>query len=271
MIHIDVKLEAVIEDQPQEMDLDIVFEDEDVIVINKPEGLLVHPGAGNPNNTLLNGLLALNDTQANLPRAGIVHRLDKLTSGLMVVAKTSLAYNSLVNQLKDHTVTRKYWALVKGQVNSEFTIDQPIGRHKTQRVKMAVVLNGKHAVTHIQPLEAFKHYSLIEAELETGRTHQIRVHLHYLGHQLLGDPVYGNSMRVEPGLDEELKENLRAFPRQALHAKVLSFTHPRINEKVMFESELPDDFFEILEELRDFDPAHDEQREGDWDVIYQED
>jgi 23S rRNA pseudouridine1911/1915/1917 synthase len=270
-IEIDVSIEPVVDDQPQKMDLNIIFEDEDVLVIDKPAGLLVHPGAGNPTGTLLNGLLAHNENQSKLPRAGIVHRLDKMTSGLMVVAKSSLAYNSLVDQLKDHSVSRKYFALVKGCIDEEFTIDKPIGRHKTQRVKMAVVLNGKRAVTHVKTIEQFKHYTAIQAQLETGRTHQIRVHMHYIGHQLLGDPVYGNPKRVEPDLDEELKNVIREFPRQALHAKELEFIHPRIKKLKSFKSPLPEDLFELLEELRDFDSPTGHDYDDGWDVIYQED
>jgi len=269
-ISVDVIIEAVVEDQPQEMDLDIIFEDDEIIVINKPAGMLVHPGSGNPDNTLLNGLLAHNDTQSLLPRAGIVHRLDKMTSGLMVVAKTVGAFNSLVDQLKDHTVAREYFAIVKGVLSQENRIDQPIGRHKTQRTKMAVVINGKRAVTRFDILENFKHYTAIKVNLETGRTHQIRVHMHYVNYPLLGDPVYGNHLRVEPDVEKGLKEIIRTFPRQALHARMLSFVHPKTNQTIRFKCKLADDLLELLEELRDFDGISQSDYDGDWEVIYPE-
>jgi 23S rRNA pseudouridine1911/1915/1917 synthase len=270
IIDVDVEIQSAVEDLPQEMDLDIIYEDDDVIVINKPAGLLVHPGAGNPNNTLLNGLLAHNESQSLLPRAGIVHRLDKMTSGLMVVAKTNLAYNSLVDQLKDHSVTRQYFAVVKGQISGGFEIDQPIGRHKTQRTKMAVVINGKRAVSHVKCLQNFKHYTTIKVNLETGRTHQIRVHLHYIGHQLLGDPVYGNPLRVEPNLEEGLKDYIRKFPRQALHAQELTFTHPVKDKRMNFRAKIADDLVELLEELNDFDSISSDGKDSDWEVIYED-
>lgn len=269
-ISINVTIQPAIVDKPQKMDLSIIFEDDDIIVINKPAGLLVHPGSGNPDETLLNGLLAHNDLQSLLPRAGIVHRLDKMTSGLMVVAKTSNAFNSLVSQLKDHTVARQYYAIVKGRLESKNTIDQPIGRHKTQRTKMAVVINGKRAVTHFDILENFKHYTAIKVNLETGRTHQIRVHMHYVNHQLLGDPVYGNHLRVEPSIEKGLKDVIREFPRQALHAQFLSFIHPTTNNTVSYKCQIPDDLAELLEELRDFDGLNNNQDNSDWEVYYPE-
>lgn len=267
-IEVEVTIEPVIEDKPQKMDLDIIFEDSDIMVVNKPAGLLVHPGSGNPDKTLLNGLLAHNDTQSLLPRAGIVHRLDMHTSGLMVVAKTTTAYNSLVDQLKDHTVTRQYYAIVKGILTKGNRIDMPIGRHQKHRTKMAVTITGKRAVTHFEVLENFKHYTTIKVNLETGRTHQIRVHMHYVGHQLLGDPVYGNHLRVEPDLEPGLKDIVRAFPRQALHAQVLSFMHPVTEKQVTFKCKIADDLSEILEELRDFDNIKTRHEDdGDWEVF----
>ena len=268
-ITVNVNIEPAVIDKPQKMDLNIIFEDDELIVIDKPAGLLVHPGSGNPDNTLLNGLLAHNDSQSLLPRAGIVHRLDKLTSGLMVVAKTTNAYNSLVNQLKDHTVSRHYYALVKGVLTTNNRIDQPIGRHQKNRTKMAVSVNGKRAVTHFEILENFKHYTAIKVMLETGRTHQIRVHMHYVGYQLLGDPVYGNHLRVDPSLESGLKEVIRAFPRQALHAQHLSFIHPKTNKTVSFKCKKPDDILALLEELRDFDNIHNLNiDDGDWEVFF---
>ncbi len=268
-IEINVTIQAAIEDKPQKLDLNIHFEDDEIIVINKRAGMLVHPGAGNPDGTILNGLLAHNETQKLLPRAGIVHRLDKMTSGLMVIAKTSNAYNSLVEQLKEHTVTRQYFAIVKGVLTKDNRIDMPIGRHKSHRTKMAVSVNGKRAVTNFEVIENFRHYTTIKVNLETGRTHQIRVHMHYVGYQLLGDPVYGNHLRVEPTLEAGLKDVIRDFPRQALHAKVLAFIHPQKNKLVTFKSKLPDDILDLLDELRDFDGLGGED-DGDWDVYYPE-
>jgi len=270
-ICINVTLEPAVIDKPQKMDLNIIFEDDDIIVIDKPAGMLVHPGAGNPDNTLLNGLLAHNESQSLLPRAGIVHRLDKLTSGLMVVAKTTSAFNSLVDQLKDHTVARQYYALVKGVLTSNNRIDQPIGRHQKNRTKMAVSVSGKRAVTHFEVLENFKHYTAIKVILETGRTHQIRVHMHYVGYQLLGDPVYGNPLRVDPGLEPGLKEVIRGFPRQALHAQYLSFIHPRTQETVGFKCKKPNDLIELIEELKDFDSINTQSEDdGEWEVFLPE-
>ncbi|MFK8010705.1 MAG: 23S rRNA pseudouridine(1911/1915/1917) synthase RluD [Marinicellaceae bacterium] len=269
-VAIHVIIEAVIEDLPQKMDLNIVYEDDDLMVIDKPSGLLVHPGSGNPDNTLLNGLLAHNQAQSLLPRAGIVHRLDKMTSGLMVVAKSVVAFNSLVNQLKDHSVAREYFAIVKGVLSSGNRIDQPIGRHKKHRTKMAVVINGKRAVTHFDILENFKHYTAIKVQLETGRTHQIRVHMHYVNYPLLGDPVYGNHLRVEPTVEKGLKDIIREFPRQALHAKSLAFIHPITNNKVKFKSKLSDDLLVLIDELRDFDNISQSDYDGDWEVFFPE-
>lgn len=268
-IEINVTIEAAIEDKPQKIDLNIHFEDDDIIVINKLPGMLVHPGAGNPDGTILNGLLAHNDTQKLLPRAGIVHRLDKMTSGLMVVAKTSNAYNSLVEQLKEHTVTRQYFAIVKGVLTKGNRIDMPIGRHKSNRTKMAVSVSGKRAVTNFEVIENFRHYTTVKVNLETGRTHQIRVHMHYVGYQLLGDPVYGNHLRVEPSLEAGLKDVIREFPRQALHAKVLAFIHPRTNKLVTFKSKLSTDILDLLDELNNFDGLGGDD-DGDWDVYYPE-
>jgi 23S rRNA pseudouridine1911/1915/1917 synthase len=270
MVDIDVELKSNVENLPQEIDLNIIFEDDSLLVINKPAGMLVHPGAGNPDGTLLNGLLAHNNSQSLLPRAGIVHRLDKMTSGLMVVAKTTQAYNSLVGQLKTHTVAREYFAIVKGILNKPNVIDLPIGRHKTQRTKMAVTVNGKKAVTHFNIVENFKHYTSLKINLETGRTHQIRVHMHYVDYPLLGDPVYGNPLRVAPDLEEGLKDVVRSFPRQALHAKLLSFIHPKTGKQVTFKSKLPNDILDLLDELRDFDSFNTNEDDGDWEVFYPE-
>ncbi len=253
IIDLNIEMEPAVDDQPEPMDLDMVYEDEHLLILNKPAGLVVHPGNGNPNGTLLNGLLGLNEQQAMLPRAGIVHRLDKDTSGLMVVAKTSACQLQLIEMLKSHAVVRQYFCVVKGHIAQAGTISNQMGRHKTQRVRMAVVLNGKQAVTHYEPVEQFDHYTSVKVRLETGRTHQIRVHMHHLGHPLLGDPLYGNPKRVDAQVDAELKDIIRQFPRQALHAETLEFVHPITQEGISVNANLPDDLCQLLDDLAYFD------------------
>lgn len=222
--------------------LDIVFEDEAILVINKPAGLVVHPGSGNWSGTLLNALLHHAPQLQILPRAGIVHRLDKETSGLLAVAKTLEAQTDLVRQLQARSVRRHYLAAVEGQVAQDGRVEAPIGRHTTARVKMAVVSRGKPAVTHYQVLERFPRHTLIACRLETGRTHQIRVHMQSIGHPLIGDPVYG------------AKHAPRRFPRQALHAARLGLVHPVTRQALEWEAPLPDDMRELIENLRDTAP-----------------
>lgn len=234
----------------QEMELDIVFEDEQLLVINKRAGLVVHPGAGNPDNTLLNGLLFLHPALHKLPRAGIVHRLDKDTTGLMVVAKTEMARQSLIEQLKDHSVSRRYLAVTSGLPISGETIDQPIGRHRVDRLRMAVTDRGKPAVTHTRVVEKFSNHALVEANLETGRTHQIRVHLAWRGFPLVGDPLYGGKLRLPAAASDALIEALRDFKRQALHAEGLSLTHPEHGETMRWQHDMPRDMTSLLDRLR---------------------
>lgn len=232
---------------PEPIPLDVLFEDDAVIVLNKPPGLVVHPAAGNWSGTLLNGLLHRNPTVANLPRAGIVHRLDKDTSGVMVAAKTEAAQFSLVQQLQARTMKRQYLALVRGHVAKEGTVDAPLGRHPHQRTKMAVMKDsrsGKPAVTHYRVLERFAFHTLLECQLETGRTHQIRVHMQSIGFPLEGDVVYGPSMT---GIDSDVRDVIRAFGRQALHARRLTFQHPETKELVSFEAPVADDMKDFLE------------------------
>ncbi|MCP4923939.1 MAG: RluA family pseudouridine synthase [bacterium] len=238
----------------QALDLDILFEDDYVVVINKPVGMVVHPGAGNPDHTLVNALLAhCGDSFLNIggqERPGLVHRLDKDTSGLLVAAKTEKAYQGLVEQFSDRSIKRVYQALVWGVVSPlQGTIDQPIARHPRQRQKMAVLHNGRPSITHYQVLEVFPPYlSLIECQLETGRTHQIRVHMTSIHHPLFADSTYG---RPPKGLFiNDLKEASEKFKRQALHAKSLSFIHPISKERINFDSNLPEDFNELLENIR---------------------
>ncbi len=233
--------------RPEEIALDIVYEDDALLVINKPAGLVVHPGSGNWQGTLLNALLHHAPQLAGVPRAGIVHRLDKDTSGLLVVAKTLTAQTDLVRQLQARTVKREYLAVVQGVPELTGSVDAPIGRHPTQRVKMAVVPSGKPAVTHFTLLECFAHYSLVQCRLETGRTHQIRVHMQHLGFPLLGDPVYaGKGMNVPV----PLREAVRGFTRQALHAARLGLIHPGSGVAMEWRVEMPPDMTNLLDVLR---------------------
>ena len=226
--------------------LDIVYEDDELIVINKPAGLVVHPGSGNWQGTMLNALLHHAAQLTAIPRAGIVHRLDKDTSGLLVVAKTLEAQTSLVRQLQKHTVKRDYLALVLGQVAAGGWVDAPVGRHPVQRTKMAVIASGKEARTHYRIQEKFDESTLLQCSLETGRTHQIRVHMHSIGHPLLGDPVYGGKPK------KSILETIRliGFSRQALHAQRLELTHPRSGTRMNWEAPLPEDMESLLLMLR---------------------
>ena len=243
----------VLEDHPEEIPLDIVFEDESIVVINKPTGLVVHPGAGNRTGTLLNALLHHCSGLEAIPRAGIVHRLDKETTGLMVVAKTLQAQNHLVSELQEREVSRIYEAVVYGAIQRPGLVDAAMGRHHTQRTKMAIRSDGKPAVTHYRALQVFSRYTRLELALETGRTHQIRVHMQHLGYPLIGDPTYGGHFRAPPApCPPELEIALRDFPRQALHARSLSFIHPLTLEEVAFEVELPDDMTSLLATLESY-------------------
>lgn len=247
---VDVAVEthpAELPHQAEAIALNIVYEDAAILVIDKPTGLVTHPGAGNWEGTLLNALLHHVPGAASLPRAGIVHRLDKDTSGLMVIAKTLEAQTQLVRDLQARTVKRIYWAVASGQVQpTSGAIEAPIGRHETQRVKMAVVAEGrgKPALTHYQVLRQFTAAAWVECRLATGRTHQIRVHFAHIGHPLLGDPVYGGRQRGPI-----------AFPRQALHAVRLGLMHPVTGEPMQWEAEPPPDFAGLLQELEHRDAA----------------
>jgi 23S rRNA pseudouridine1911/1915/1917 synthase len=234
----------------ENISLDIVFADEDIIVLIKPAGLVVHPAAGNRDGTLQNALLHFDPRLAALPRAGIVQRLDKDTSGIMVVARSERAHHSLVRQLQSRTMSRIYRAVVLGDMISGGTVDAPIGRHPVDRKRMAVVASGRPAVSHYRILERFPGISYIEVSLETGRTHQIRVHMAHIGHPLVGDPVYGRSTRRRRGMTDARHDLLRAFPRQALHAVRIELKHPGSGEAVAFDAALPADFERLLTELR---------------------
>lgn len=244
---LDATLEEEGEWESVPIALDIIFEDETLLIINKPVGLVVHPAAGHINDTLLNGLLHHCPSLAQLPRAGIVHRLDKDTSGLLVVAKTLTAHHSLVDQLQERTVSREYEAIVHGHMIAGGTVNLPIGRHAKDRKKMAVnEISGKEAITHYRVLRRFKHYSHIAVKLETGRTHQIRVHMTQKGYPLIGDQTYGGRMRVPAGVSQEFIDSLRAFKRQALHARRLGLNHPDTGEYMEWEAPLPEDMVVIL-------------------------
>jgi len=236
--------------RPEDIALDIVYEDESVLVVNKPAGLVVHPGSGNWQGTMLNALLHHAPQLAGVPRAGIVHRLDKDTSGLLVVAKTLIAQTDLVRQLQARTVKREYLAVVQGAPQLAGSVEAPIGRHPTQRVKMAVVQYGKPALTHFAVVERFAHYSLVRCQLETGRTHQIRVHMQHLGFPLLGDPVYGGKGMNIP---VQLREVIKDFTRQALHATRLGLIHPVSGEEMEWRVDMPADMARLLEVLRNED------------------
>ena len=233
--------------------LNIVFEDEDIIVINKQFGIVTHPGAGNWTGTLANALLYYDPSLSKLDRAGIVHRLDKNTSGLMVIARNEKSQKYLIEQLQSHSVDREYSAIVYGHMIAGGTVDEPIGRDPKDRVKQAVSMSGKDATTHYRAIERFKSHTHVKAILETGRTHQIRVHLSYVGHSLIGDPTYGGRVRFPKKASEELKEALINFKRQALHSKKLTLTHPISGESMSWKAPLPDDMLELLEVLKKFD------------------
>lgn len=237
--------------QPEAIELDVVYEDDALIVINKPAGLVVHPAAGHQDGTLLNALLHHAPELAKVPRAGIVHRLDKDTTGLMVVAKTLEAQTDLVAQLQARTVTREYEAVVVGVMTAGGKVDQPIARHGTNRQKMAVMVGGKQAVSHYRVISRFRAHTHVRVKLETGRTHQIRVHMSYIHFPLIGDQTYGGRMRIPAGATRELVELLREFPRQALHARRLELQHPVDGRTMSWEVPLPEDMLHLLALLRE--------------------
>ena len=241
--------------EAEAMSLNIVYEDDAILVLNKPADLVVHPGAGNWSGTLVNGLLHYDPKLEYLPRAGIVHSLDKDTTGLMVVAKTLEAHNSLVEQLQERDVSREYLALVQRPVIAGGTIEGNIGRHHIDRLKMAVIEGGKEAITHYRIEERFRHHTLLRVALETGRTHQIRVHLTTNNMPIVGDQLYGGRPRVPAGISGELREALQTFPRQALHATRLGLVHPMTEEELEWEAPVPADMEALLALLRTEEPV----------------
>ncbi len=249
-ISIDACLKPQPQWDPEEIPIHIVYEDEALIIINKPIGMVVHPGAGNLRHTLLNALLHHAPQLHYLPRAGIIHRLDKNTSGLLVIAKTPAAYKHLSHQIKKRSLLREYQAIVYGTLISGGTIEAPIGRHPLQRKRMAVTETGKTAVTHYRVTEKYRAHTRLTIRLETGRTHQIRVHMAHIHHPIVGDSVYGGRVHLSKGMAPELILMLRQFKRQALHAFALGLTHPTTLEFMRFECDLPDDMKQLIQALR---------------------
>jgi len=239
----------------EDIPLNVVFEDEDMIVLNKAVGLVTHPGAGNWSGTLANALLHYEPKLATLDRAGIVHRLDKNTSGLMVVARNEKSQKNLVEQLQTHSVSREYSAIVYGHMVSGGTIDKPIGRDTKDRVKQTVSSNGKEAVTHYRVIDRYQNHTHVKAILETGRTHQIRVHLSHIGYPLIGDSMYGGKVRFPRKADAILKKALVNFKRQALHSRKLTLAHPISGELMSWKAPLPEDMLALLDVLNDYDPC----------------
>jgi 23S rRNA pseudouridine1911/1915/1917 synthase len=248
-IELDAEAEVVITAEPEPIPLEIIFEDDSLLIVNKPAGLVVHPAVGNWNGTLLNALLNHNSNLETLPRAGIVHRIDKETSGLLMIAKTLQAHNSLTSQLQDRAITREYLAITRGRMTAGGTVDEPIGRHPTDRKRYAVRENGKDAVTHYRVSQRFTRHTLVQVKLETGRTHQIRVHMAHIRFPLLGDQVYGGRFQMPPDCSEQLEKELRSFKRQALHAAKLGLQHPVTDEYFEWEQPMPNDMTRLLAAL----------------------
>ena len=247
-------LEVILDTQthalPEDIPIEVLYEDEDVFVLDKPAGLVVHPGAGNPTGTLVNALLFRDPSLSTIPRAGIVHRLDKDTSGVMVVARTLPAHTALVEQLSSREVHRQYLAIVVGSMVSGGTVNAPIDRHSRDRIRMSVREQGRDAVTHYRLRERFRAHTALECRLETGRTHQIRVHMTHLKYPIVGDPLYGGPLKLPKHATDELVAALRGFKRQALHAEILEFKHPATGEPVRVSAPVPDDMLNLLAALR---------------------
>ena len=248
-----VSVEPIFEDRKETvseaMDLDIVFEDDHMIIINKPYGLVVHPGTGNMEGTLQNGLLHHHSALSKLPRAGLIHRLDKNTSGLLIIAKTNESFNALVSDLQERVITREYRAICVGVMTSGGTVDANLSRDPNNRIRFKIMNQGKRAITHYRVLKKFKNHTFLGLRLETGRTHQIRAHLSHIKYPLIGDPLYGGRFFIPKGAKEDLILKLKNFKRQALHACLLSFDHPIEKKKMKFESMLPSDMESILLEM----------------------
>ena len=248
-VEIQAEIEVQVSASPENIPLEIIFEDEYLIIINKPAGLIVHPGAGNPQHTLMNALLHHDQKLDQIPRAGIVHRLDKDTSGLLVIARTPQSHTSLVKQLQTRDMHREYVTIVSGVMTAGGTIDQPIGRHPKHRTRMAIVKNGRTAITHYRIIRKYRHHTQLQVNLETGRTHQIRVHMTWYHHPIIGDPVYGAKKQLVKGMDSNLANIVTAFPRQALHARAIQLLHPHSDELMTWEAPIPEDITELIDSL----------------------
>lgn len=255
-IRVDAAFKILSEAQPQDIAIEVVHEDDSLIVVNKPAGLVVHPGAGQPDGTLQNALLHRFGELAGVPRAGIVHRLDKNTSGLLVVARTLQAHNALTAALKQHGVGRQYDAVCHGILSGGGTIDAPVGRHSADRKKMTVRDGGRPAATHYEVISRFRAHTHLRARLETGRTHQIRVHFSHLGHPLVGDRTYGARPRIPKRASDETVKLLQTFPRQALHASTLSLNHPVTGERLEWHAPVPDDLAKLISALQNDRDEH---------------
>ncbi len=250
LLQVEATTEVEVAWQPQVIPLDVVYEDDDILVINKPVGLVVHPGTGNPDGTLVNALLNHAPELNEVPRAGIIHRLDKATSGLLVVARNLKSQKHLVEMLQARIMKREYQAIACGVMVSGGTVDEPIGRHSVDRKRMAVVHNGKEAITHYRVIQRYRAHTHIRVNLETGRTHQIRVHMAFIRHPLIGDQVYGQRLRIPKDSSEQMTKMMRDFKRQALHAAKLGLEHPSTGEQMEWEVPLPDDMIRLLEVLK---------------------
>tara|TARA_B100001964_G_scaffold26308_1_gene26194 strand:- start:2111 stop:3055 length:945 start_codon:yes stop_codon:yes gene_type:complete len=253
IIKINTTLKSIDKHQAEHIDLDVIHEDKAIIIINKPAGLVVHPGAGNQKHTLVNALLHFDEKLDVLPRAGIIHRLDKDTTGIMIIARTIESYTYLVNELQKRNIKRNYKAIICGQLVAGGVIENKIGRHPVHRTKMAVTDKGKLATTHYRIIKKFQHYTYLDIQLGTGRTHQIRVHMNNEKHPIIGDPLYGKNTFIKKGINASLREFIKNFKRQALHAYNLEFTHPISKKIISLKAELPDDMNNLINILEMYD------------------
>ena len=253
IIKINTTLKSIDKHQAEHIGLDVIHEDKAIIILNKPAGLVVHPGAGNQKHTLVNALLHFDEKLDVLPRAGIIHRLDKDTTGIMIIARTIESYTYLVNELQKRNIKRNYKAIICGRLVAGGVIENKIGRHPVHRTKMAVTDKGKLATTHYRIIKKFQHYTYLDIQLGTGRTHQIRVHMNNEKHPIIGDPLYGKNTFIKKGIDASLREFIKNFKRQALHAYNLEFTHPISKKIISLKAELPDDMNNLIKILEMYD------------------